>query len=338
MLGEDIKSRSFARFYFLYGSEKFILDFYVGQMIDAILPEEAKTFDLHWHDGKELSAGDFVSEMEAFPMLAEKKVVAIKDLPLQSETAKALLADPGILNDDTVLLVYASREDYDRTKKEFKEFLAFAKKNGKTAVLDAMDRTDKERWVRKHVVKRQKEISAADISYFLDSVDNDMYAMISEIEKLCAYAGERQRVTRSDIDAVCMKTAEAKVYELTNAITEKNAGKALSVIKTLFDNGENANLVSAALFNAVALFYRTGRYAAEGMAFSEIVKKTGGRDFVVKKNLNWIRMLPKGALEAMLEYCAQADLLLKTGSIDPRTVMEQLAVQCISAQNAGGRK
>ena len=122
MLGEDIKSRSFARFYFLYGSEKFILDFYVGQMIDAILPEEAKTFDLHWHDGKELSAGDFVSEMEAFPMLAEKKVVAIKDLPLQSETAKALLADPGILNDDTVLLVYASREDYDRTKKEFKEF------------------------------------------------------------------------------------------------------------------------------------------------------------------------------------------------------------------------
>lgn len=332
LLNEDLKNKSFARLYFLYGGEKFILDFYVKQIIGTILPEEARAFDLHLHDGRELSAGDFLSEMEIFPMLAEKKVIAVKDLPLQSETAKALLADPGILNDDTVLLIYPSREDYDRTKKEFKEFLAFAKKNGKTAALDPMDRTDKERWVKKHFARAGKAISPADAAYFLDSVNNDMYALSSEIAKLAAYTGPRPAVTREDIDAVCIKTADARAYELTNAITAKDPKTALAVIKTLLNNGQNENLLAAALFSAVAQLYRTKKLAAAGMNPAQIAKKTGGRDFVVKKNLALLRTLPENAAEQMLEACADCDLLLKTGNIDPQTALEQLAMKCILLQ------
>lgn len=284
LLGEDIKAKQFARIYFFYGTETFITDFYVGKLIDAALTEEARAFDLHLHDGKDLSAGELLSEMEAFPMLAEKKVIAVKDLPLNSEATKALLADPSALNDDTVLLLYAANEEYDRKKKEFKDLLAFAKKYGRTAAFDPMDRSDKERWVKKHFSNAGREISAADTAYFLDSVDNNMYAMASEIKKLASYTESKRSVTRTDIDAICIKTAEAKVYELTNAITERNSAKALSVIKTLFDNGENENLILAALASSVAQLYRTKKYAAAGLSPAEIAKRTGGRDFVVKKS------------------------------------------------------
>ncbi len=62
----------------------------------------------------------------------------------------------------------------------------------------------------------------------------------SEVQKICLYAGDRPRITRADVLAVLSSSREAGIFDLTNALGERDAARALRALRGLLTQREPA--------------------------------------------------------------------------------------------------
>ena len=53
-----------------------------------------------------------------------------------------------------------------------------------------------------------------------------MHRLANELAKLSAYAGDRDAVTMEDIDAICTKSTEYRVFDLSDAMVKGTAAAA----------------------------------------------------------------------------------------------------------------
>jgi len=71
------------------------------------------------------------------------------------------------------------------------------------------------------------------------------------LEKLIQYVGERKKITRDDVDAVLERTRQDPIFELTNALADRNLIVALAVLDNLFSNQFNPLQAIAAISNLI---------------------------------------------------------------------------------------
>ncbi len=57
----------------------------------------------------------------------------------------------------------------------------------------------------------------------------DMGNLRMELEKLITYTGDRNVVTRADIQEVCTTQTQNKIFDMVRAVTEKNQKRALDL-------------------------------------------------------------------------------------------------------------
>ncbi|RJQ81941.1 MAG: hypothetical protein C4519_08350 [Desulfobacteraceae bacterium] len=97
------------------------------------------------------------------------------------------------------------------------------------------------------------------------------------VEKLIDYAGKRNEITAADVEAVVRRTKSDPLFELTNAVAERNLINALFYLHTLLNSGWHALQILAALANQirkliVAKDFATsvpGRSWRSGMAYPQ---------------------------------------------------------------------
>jgi DNA polymerase-3 subunit delta len=68
-------------------------------------------------------------------------------------------------------------------------------------------------------------------------------ALDSELEKIILYLGDRTEVRRADVLAVLSNTREASIFDLTNAIEERDAGGTIRALRSLAAQREAAQPV-----------------------------------------------------------------------------------------------
>ena len=65
------------------------------------------------------------------------------------------------------------------------------------------------------------------MSYLIASVGTDMEVLSREIEKLISYALNKNVISKEDIDAVCIKQLNVRIFDMMDAISVKNQKKTL---------------------------------------------------------------------------------------------------------------
>lgn len=70
-----------------------------------------------------------------------------------------------------------------------------------------------------------KKITKADMAYFIANVGTDMEILSQEIEKLISYAYDKNVINKNDIDAVCIKQLNVRIFDMIDAISVKNQQK-----------------------------------------------------------------------------------------------------------------
>ena len=330
ILKSDIKEKSFRKVYFIYGEELYLKRFYVETLINTVLFDDPQKTDLFKADGKRLALEDFHGQLESFPFISEKKVITLYDTPLSSSIINYLLENPQNLNEDTVIILVNETEKYDSRTKEYKSFLSFIKQNGLDINVSSLEDRTKQKWVVQCFKKKNKEISQNSLLYFLENIDNDMYILGNEIEKLSAYAADRNEITIKDIDATCVKTVEARGYELTNAMLDGNLEKSYILCDKLFEMNTNENQLLGAIFSYICSLYKIVQMQKEGMSISEISKNTGMKDYALKKQIEKLIRISEKSLCIMIEKCTEADLSAKGSSIDGKLIVTKLITECVN--------
>lgn len=213
--------------------------------------------------------------------------------------------------------------------------------------------------VAQQVARRHgKEIDAAGLQLLVARAGVDPQRLAAEVEKLCLWAGEKKRIGRPEVEAVVADLAEAWVFDFTAAFAERATGRALVLLRQLFDRGE----VPLRLLALIARELRFLLLAREALDL-ELGGRLRARDFASFKAQILPRLDPATAkafgeshpfvlyryfqncqrwsreeLEEQLIALSALDAELKASRSDPGVLLEHFVSVCMRERKERGNR
>lgn len=216
-----LKSRTFDPVYLLFGEDEFRKDAAVRELVDAAVDPSTRDFNLEVRRGGELAAESLDALLGTPPMLAERRVVVVRDLDKLRKDARAMLdrylARPA--SDLLLLLVAPAGAKLDKALTS----------RGTVVEFEPLDGDRLPRWVTyhaEHVLGRP--ITPEATALLIEAVGPDLAQLALELEKLASYATETID-EHAVSDVVGVRRGES-LGDLLDAVAAKDATTALALL------------------------------------------------------------------------------------------------------------
>ena len=319
-LKKQIKEKAFVPLYFLYGEEKYLISHYTEAIVNKVLGKSYSDFNFQAFDGGKASIDEIADAAQALPLFAERKCVLVKDLNVEALNAGELAKLYQLLeelSETTVLIISQSTLEIDAKRSaKWKKFIAAAEKNGTVVLLEKRGEIALEKQLVQWAEKRGCGLTQINAGKIIQLCGDDLLTLSSELEKLCAYAVGRE----------ITKNLETTVFVLGSALMAGNYDKAYQQLDLLFYQKEEPVAVLAVLSSNYVNLYRAKTALESGEKTSVLSKDFDyrGRDFLIRNAERDCKRASISQLRKSLFLLAQADLALKSGRSEPRTVLEEL--------------
>ncbi len=333
-----IKNREFSNLYFIYGNEPYLKDFYAGKIIEKSVNKDFATFNLHIFDGEEVSLDDIASCCESLPMMDEHCCVIVKDYRFDKSTdedRKQIEMIVSDLPDTTVLVFWMQNVEVDVKKNDkWKKILTLINKYGSTISLDKKTRSALVKLLVSGANKRDCTLSSQNAEYLINLVGDDMNNLLNELEKLCFFA-DKSEITKNHIETLAVRSVSARVFDLATDIVQGRNEKAFDVLKTLLSQKEEPININSQLINAYVDIYRAKVFLAAGDRADGAAKYYNyqNKSFRLTNAARDASKIDISAIRVCLEILAQADIKLKSSSVNKSLILEQTIVKLILAAN-----
>ena len=256
------------------------------------------------------------------PFFAERRVLVFENTGFFKSAAGAELADYLKELPETAYFLFVE-DEVDKRGKMYKA----VKSKGRAVELPFQDENTLKRWVVGQIGRENKKITEADVVYFLNKVGIDMENITKELEKLFCYALERDVITRADIDAVCVTQISNHIFDMVNAVAEKQQKKALDLYYELLTLKEPPMRILFLLTRQYRGLYQVKQLAQKGYGRKEIAEKAGLHPFAVGKFMEQAKRFQLKELRAILEDSVDIEQRVKTGLLTDTMAVEVFLVK-----------
>lgn len=333
-LKKQIGKSNFAKMYFLYGEEKYLVQYYAQKLIAKAGAGGAADFNIQRFDGGETGVDEIAAAVEALPVMAERKCVAVSDWDIGAmragETGKLreLLKD---LPDTCVLVVYLLSFDPDgRKNKNWKKFLTACNQAGAAVCFRQRTPAQMEKLLCSASAKRGCELTREGARRIVSRCGCGMNSARNELEKLCSFAGTG-KITDPMIDLLTTENLEARVFDLSKAIFSGNGDRAYQILDRLFYQKEEPVSILAVLSGAYIDLYRVRASVQSGFTEMEPAKHFdyARKEFRLTNASRDVSRFSTEMLRRSLFELLKADTALKSSRGDRRTIMEELVAKLL---------
>lgn len=324
-INADIKSGKFKRTYLLFGEESYLVRNYTDRLVKAIVPDEAEAMNFDMFEGKDFSAQSVMDAAETLPFLNKYRLVLLKDTGLfdagRKDDSDALAGYISQAPESTVI-VFSERKA-DKRNRLYKGVA----ETGHTAEFSAPPEHELIEWMVKLFKNSGKTISKPNAVYLLRTVAHSMEAVHAEAEKLVSYKGDETEIIKADIDAVCIKALETRIFDLTDAIGNKKGGEALDLYSNMILMKQSPVMILTMIARQFKMILQCGLLSGENKSIKDIAAELGLRSFVVSECLRQSGNFKADELVRALSDCLETDISIKTGKLDDRTAVEILIIK-----------
>lgn len=262
-LRSAIKSGELDNVYLFYGEEDYLRRRCLEQIRELLIPAGFEEFNDHRLSGRGLSVQTLTETVEAMPMMAQHTLVVVTDMDLfkldesQRTALIALLSDiPAYC---TLIFVY-DQVEYKRDGK-MKKLIAALDSHVTEVEFAQQERGQLLGWLKRRFAAVGHEIDAPTADHLLFTCGTRMSDLVPEIGKIAAYA-KGKNVTAADINAVCEPILDARVFDMTNAVTAGKFDEAARVLGELLRMQTEPIAILAALGRELRRLY-TARMALD---------------------------------------------------------------------------
>lgn len=225
--------------YYLYGDEPFYIDL-LQKEAETLLPPGQKDFNFDLFYGADSDPQKVLSVVRSFPMMAEKRVVIVRDfLQMKGQGGLDPFKDYFQNPNPTTLLFIAETSFPDRRTSLGKSITA-SKKYVKTAIFDRLPDHKLSGWVIEWTAGEfQKSIDARAAHMLAQLVGNQLRLLAAEIEKICLFTAEKKEITFEDVKKIVGHYREYTTFELKEAIFQRDVTKALLLGRQILSQSQS---------------------------------------------------------------------------------------------------
>lgn len=322
-INEDIKQGNFKQIYLLYGEERYLKRQYKERLRKALCGDD-DTMNTHFYEGKDISIGEIIDLAETLPFLAERRVIFLTDSDLfksGGEKMAEYLASPN----ETTYFVFTESE-IDKRSKLFKTVSS----RGYAAEFAIQDENTLKRWVAGVLAKDNKKISEGTVQLLLSKTGTDMDNIQSELEKLICYCMERDVVTSEDVEAICTTRISNHIFDMINAIADRQQKRALELYYDLLALKEPPMRILFLIARQCNMLLQTKELKARGYDNRTIGSKIGVPPFIAGKYLTQASRFKTSLLRNAVQQCVETETAVKSGKMNDRMSVEILILSVLS--------
>lgn len=255
-------------------------------------------FNLTKFDDENYSMKSVLDACEVMPMGDEWRVVVLKNVEKVSENDKKMLAE--YLKSpvaSTILIIF----DF------FGKFLNIA---GLAEPVDCkrFDRKTAISVVVSELGKRNKTISPEAVETLIDYCNGYMSRIMGELDKLACYDLEQPLITKNIIDKLVTKDDEVVVFQLTEALGQKNGDKALKTLESLKKEPGVLGLITNH-------FRRLFFISISDLSDKELASLLGVKEFAIAKQRMQTKNFSKMQLKKIYSLLEEVDYSIKSGAM-----------------------
>jgi DNA polymerase-3 subunit delta len=323
-LEADLRAGRLAPAYLLYGGESLLMDEAIQRIIEAAVPAGARAFNLDLLSGGEADIRDILARASAFPMMAERRAVLVRDVDRFGEKALELLAhyldQP---SPTTVLLLAGTKPDLRR-----KAFASLRKK-GLAFAFDELRDHQLPDWIVRRAGKRGGTIDAETAKLLAAYIGSSLRDIDNELDKLFLFIGERTVITQNDVAAVVGFSREYNVFELQNAIGRRDARRSVEILERMLEANEPVPLIISSLTNYFAKLWLIGDQIRRGTKNAEVAALAKIPPYYLKDYLETLERYTPDEIEGSFHQLALADQQFKSSGADIKTILHRFCISMV---------
>ncbi len=311
-LRSALRSRNFDPVYLLYGEERYFMDRLQETLLEFAIEPHEKDFNLDILYGSEVDVQTALGACQAFPMMAARRVVIIRDFDKMKGNGlfKALAEQPN--PSCVVFLVCSGKPNMSRHP-----YRALREK-ARAVEFKALYPNQVPRWIETLGKERGFALEPKAVQMLADYVGSSLSAVSTELDKLATYVGEREVLTAEDVVQASGQTRDFNVFELQRVVGERRYEDALMISERLLQQssnqrGESNRIVSVLTSFFIKLWQLTGLQSARASE-KQMASAVGVSPYFLKEYLACLRRFDGIALNGAFSALLAADFELKGGS------------------------
>jgi len=317
-----IEKKDFAQIYFFSGAEDYLLQECVDKLIQAFVDPASKEFNFDIFYGDQADAGKIIDVANAYPMLTETRVVIVRDVQKLPAAGLDALARYLEKPSPTTRFIFTCGKADARNK-------AISKIKKASCLVELKPLYDNKvpGWIQSTLKQRGLRISQEACLLLHSHVGNNLRAIMNEIEKLQLNLQDGATIEASDVQHIVGLSRKHTIFDLTNAIGNKEVTKALTILNAMLSSGESpTGLLAKITWHFINLLKIKGAIAAR-KSEDEIVALTGIQRYFLSKTKPMVKNYSFARFREIFEILLTTEVKLKTSAMQPDVALQTMLVQ-----------
>ena len=344
-------------FYLLHGEDEFTS----REHLRKLRQQGDFGFNQDIYSGADSDVNVIVMSSNTLPFLSEQRLIVVEGLPKRKrgetapdtpntltgqaeETAKGSKARKGkkgskagttgragfekvlaehvaILPETTVLIVLAEEAlDSNNT------LLKAAEKHGKVIQSTLPKGAALEKWITNRAKSIEVKIAPDAVSILANFIGNNLRLLANELDKLALYVGKGATIKIEDVRQLSAQVQEARIFDLTDALAQRNRKQALNILHDLLADGEPPLKLISTITSQVRSLLLVKELAQKGMRSPQIASTLGVAPFIADKSLRQVGNFSVPQLESAYRQLLATDAALKRSRLTPEMALDLLVI------------
>jgi DNA polymerase-3 subunit delta len=310
--------------FLLYGPDEFTRSEALAAL-KATVPADLADLNMATLDGRRLKLDALIAACEAFPFLAERRMVIVNDLLKSQKAGKERDELRAYLErvPKTCDLVFVESEDFDKRGAVF----TYLKKSADTREFLPKEGPELLRWLADRARQIDIKLEPAAAQRLISFVGGESRALVNELDKLASFVGRGGRVTPREIDLMVQDGQEQNLFAFIDELSARRRGAALQSLRRLFEDGQAGTYILFMIARQVRILLGVKDLANQRMRPDDIAAKLGQKPFVVRKAIDQARAFSDAELARLHDRVLDLDHASKTGRMEVETGLEVLVVE-----------
>lgn len=330
---DELKKGILHPLYFLQGAEPFFIDQVVRHIEENALEPSERSFNQQILYGKDTQMGYVIAQARSFPMMAQRKVVIVKEAQelsdLGKQDAQDLLAKYAAQPVPSTILVFAHKYKKLDGRKDLAKIL------DKKAILcnsEPVADYKLNEWITGYLKSIRMPAGGQAVQMLADHLGNDLGRIANELEKIRISLPEGAELTRELIHEKIGISKEFNVFEFQAALASRNLARSMQIANYFVSNPKAGPIIQVLtiLFGYFTKVLQT--HLNDKMADKDLAVLLGVNPFFVKDYRSAKTRFSQEQLLHILHQIRLADGYtrgLESGSRQDEDIFKDLIIQIV---------
>jgi DNA polymerase-3 subunit delta len=262
-LRDALKRGSFDAAYYICGEDDFQKEDAVKQLVEAAIEPAMRDFNMEVLRAQEVDPRSLDASLSALPMLADRRIVVIKDASVLKKDARKVL-DKYLAKPAPDVLVILQELSGGKTDKDFAN-------NATLLEFEHLTAERIPRWITHYASTHfNAKVSAEAADLLQTAVGTDLNQLVSELDKLASFANGRE-IEEKDVSAVVGVRRGETMADFLDQVAMRNVSKALELVPLILSQPKTSavQMVMALTAQTIALAWGKARLR-EGLSQSRL--------------------------------------------------------------------